>query len=94
MTATPSTKQATKPKLTVKQIIMQKLLAGEIISPLSALNDFGCLSLPQRISELRARGEPIQGRMATEPNGKRHNIYWIEPKDRERIYQETHFNLI
>ncbi|MDO4427129.1 MAG: helix-turn-helix domain-containing protein [Moraxella sp.] len=84
MTATP----ATKPKMAVKQIIMQKLLAGEILSPLTALQEFGCLSLPQRISELRARGEPIQGRMVTEPNGKRHNIYWIEAKDRENVYRE------
>lgn len=75
--------------MSYKKIIMQKLMAGETISPLSALKDFGCLSLSQRISELRQAGEPIQGRLVTNANGKHHNIYWIEAKDRERIYQES-----
>lgn len=70
-------------RMSYHQIIMQKLNAGETISPLSALNDFGCLSLPQRISELRQAGEPIKGRLVSLPNGKRHNIYWIEPQDRK-----------
>lgn len=73
----------TTAKPTVKQLIMQKLNAGETLSPLIALQEFGCLSLPQRISELRASGKPIKGRLVTTPNGKRHNIYWIEPKDRQ-----------
>lgn len=71
---------ASKP--TVKDMIMDRLLAGGTVSPLQALQEFGCLSLPQRISELRARGEPIKGRLVTTANGKRHNIYWIEPQDR------------
>lgn len=77
-TPTPATKG-----MSYHAIIMQKLNAGETISPLSALKDFGCLSLSQRISELRQSGIPIQGRMVTEPNGKRHNIYWLESKDRQ-----------
>lgn len=67
---------------------MERLLAGETLSPLTALNEFGCLSLPQRISELRAKGEPIQGRLIVKPNGKKYNIYWIESQDREKIYRE------
>ena len=69
--------------MSYKQIIMKKLHAGEIISPLTALKDFGCLSLAQRISELRAKGEPIKSELVKNSEGKKYSIYWLEPKDRK-----------
>lgn len=67
--------------------IIKKLVAGEQISPLTAFKEFGCLSLPQRISELRKMGYPIKGEMVKTANNKRHNIYWIEMSDRQAVKQ-------
>ena len=75
-------------KPTYKQIIISKLLSGEIISPLTTLKDFGCLSLAQRISELRQQGYPIQGKLVKIANGKKYNIYWLEKADIKRLKKE------
>lgn len=44
---------------TQKQMIRQWLEDGKTITPLTALKEFNCLSLAQRIKNLRDEGMPI-----------------------------------
>lgn len=69
---------------TYKAQILAHLTAGETLNDMKALNLFGCWSLSQRISEMRADGIPIMSKLVTAPSGKRHAIYWLEPQDYEQ----------
>ena len=68
---------------TYKAQILAHLTAGETLDDMKALKLFGCWSLSQRISEMRADGIPIISKMVTAHSGKRHAIYWLEPQDRK-----------
>lgn len=48
-----------KPTLTQKEQIKAHLLSGKTITPLEALRHYGCMSLAQRISELKVEGMEI-----------------------------------
>lgn len=48
-----------KTSLTQKEQIKAHLLSGRSITPLEALNQFGCMSLAQRIAELKGEGMEI-----------------------------------
>lgn len=61
-----------------KAQILDHLMTGQTLDDMKALNLFGCWSLSQRISEMRASGIPILSKMVTAPSGKRHAIYWLE----------------
>ena len=54
--------------------ILAHLLAGKSISPLEALEKFGCFRLGARILELKQQGHKIVTDMVTE-NGKRYASY-------------------
>lgn len=69
---------------THKAHILAHLTAGETLDDMKALNLFGCWSLSQRISEMKADGIPIMSKLITAPSGKRHAIYWLEPQDHEQ----------
>lgn len=45
--------------------ILAWLKAGKPITPLVALNEFGCNRLAARVADLRAAGHPVQSRMIT-----------------------------
>lgn len=66
---------------TYKHQILKLLITGNKLDDMKALELFGCWSLSQRISEMRADGYPIQSELITAPSGKRHAVYWIEPSD-------------
>lgn len=51
--------------------ILALLKRGRRITPLKALQLFGCLSLSQRCGELRRAGYPVQSQMIELANGKR-----------------------
>lgn len=51
--------------------IIEDLRRGEGVTPLTALERYGCLSLSQRISELRKRGFVFTEEWVGLPNGKR-----------------------
>lgn len=70
---------------TYKAQILAHLLAGETLDDMKALNLFGCWSLSQRISEMRADGIAVLSKMVTAPSGKRHAIYWLEKSDITRL---------
>lgn len=49
----------TEKKITQKDMIRAWLKSGKRLTPIIALNEFGCFSLAQRIMELRREGLPI-----------------------------------
>ena len=56
--------------------ILAWLEAGESITPLDALKQFDCLSLAQRIKNLRDYGWPIE-KILEQKNGKRYARYFM-----------------
>lgn len=63
-------------------IRLQRALAkGQLISPLGALEDFDCLSLSQRMGDLRRKhGWPILSKFVTNRRGKRFKVYWLDTR--------------
>jgi hypothetical protein len=57
--------------------ILKALLAGESITPLEALERFGCLRLGGRIFDLRQRGHVIDTEWEKDGHGKRWARYRI-----------------
>jgi hypothetical protein len=64
--------------MTQKQCILSDLLQGRKITPLDALNNYGCFRIGARINELRNQGYDI----VTEypKKGKRYAIYSLKEK--------------
>lgn len=58
-----------------KADIRAALLRGEVLSPLIALNKYRCLSLSQRVGELKDEGLKINSEKV---KGAPYHIYWIE----------------
>jgi hypothetical protein len=58
--------------------ILRALAKGERLTPLRALEQFGCLSLSQRVGELKREGWPIVSEMVDMPSGKRVAEYRYE----------------
>jgi hypothetical protein len=50
--------------------ILKALESGERLTPLIALESFGCLSLSQRVGELKRKGFPIASEKKKLANGK------------------------
>lgn len=61
--------------------ILTWLQQGNTLTPIEALNQFGCFRLASRINDLRQRGIDICKRMVKNPdNGKRYAEYYINPE--------------
>ena len=60
---------------TVAYRLLVALQAGARLTPLSALQEFNCLSLSQRIGELKKQGWPIVSEMIEVASGKRVACY-------------------
>lgn len=58
--------------------ILQHLKAGGKITPIEALDEYGCFRLGARIFDLKERGHPIQKRMVEVSEGKRVAEYWMD----------------
>lgn len=67
----------TKTSLSHKAQIKAALLAGETITPIDALNRFGCFRLGARIWDLRDEGMNIINEWRTLQNGKKVAAYRI-----------------
>ena len=79
-----------RPKSQNEQII-EYLLEGNEITPIDALNLFGCFRLGARIYDLREMGYPIEMKARTTcTNGvhKRFAVYYIEPIEIARLKSE------
>jgi hypothetical protein len=69
-----------------KAAILQALQDGQRLTPLNALIRFHCLSLSQRIGELRRDGHPIDSHMITLDAGKRvAEYFWIERRGQREL---------
>ena len=58
--------------------IREHLEAGNTITPIEALNKFGCLRLGARIHNLKAMGLAIHSRLVGD-NGKHYSEYSLPP---------------
>jgi hypothetical protein len=58
-------------KVTQKDMIRSWLKAGKRLTPMVALNEFGCFSLAQRIKELRREGLHICTTFKKDQNTKK-----------------------
>lgn len=63
---------------TQTESILSDLEQGKRITPLDALEDYGCFRLGARIFNLRKDGHPIARDMIKLPNGKRVAEYYME----------------
>jgi len=61
-------------KRSQNDMILDYLKSGKSITPLEALDKFGCMRLGARISDLRKRGHPIRSDNVVK-NGKRYAKY-------------------
>lgn len=56
-------------------MVLEYLKSGKTLTPLDALNSFGCFRLSARIYELKDKGWPIQCERKELDNGKRVGHY-------------------
>ena len=61
--------------------LLKYLRAGGSLTPLQALDQFGCLALSQRMGELRREGWPIVSEPIRLSNGKRVAQYRLTEVD-------------
>ncbi len=64
-------------KATQYERILQDLKKGAKLTPLSALNRFGCLRLGAHIHKMRKNGIKISRELVNVGNGKHVARYWI-----------------
>lgn len=57
--------------------ILQYMLEGHSITPLEALNTFGCGRLAARVAEIKAKGYLVYSEFITTPSGKRVKQYYL-----------------
>lgn len=62
---------------TVSWDILNAMQNGTRLTPLAALQQFNCMSLSQRVGELKRSGWPILSRTISLPSGKRVSEYWM-----------------
>ena len=57
--------------------ILEYMLAGNAITPLEALNLFGCFRLPARIADIKARGYLVYSEFVTTDTQKKVKRYHL-----------------
>lgn len=57
--------------------ILEHMLAGNSITPLEALNKFGCLRLGARIADIKARGYLVYSEFVTTASEKKVKRYYM-----------------
>ena len=66
-----------------KAKILKHLEDGHSITPMEALNSFGCFRLSAVIFDLKQEGHDIKTKMVDNPNGKKFAQYSLLSKDGE-----------
>jgi len=61
--------------------ILEHLQSGKTITPLEALNSFGCFRLASRICDLKKQGHIIEKTNIISKNNKRFAVYKLGTKD-------------
>lgn len=57
--------------------ILEYMLSGKSITPLEALNKFGCLRLGARIADIKAKGYLVYSEFVTTPTEKKVKRYYL-----------------
>lgn len=57
--------------------ILEYMLSGKSITPLEALNKFGCLRLGARIADIKAKGYLVYSEFVTTPTEKKVKQYYL-----------------
>ena len=57
--------------------ILEYMLSGKSITPLEALNLFGCLRLGARIADIKARGYLVYSEFVSTPTEKKVKRYYL-----------------
>lgn len=57
--------------------ILEWMLSGKSITPLEALNQFGCLRLGARIADIKARGYLVYSEFVSTPTEKKVKRYYL-----------------
>ena len=57
--------------------ILEYMLSGESITPLEALNLFGCLRLGARIADIKAKGYLVYSEFVDTPTQKKVKRYYL-----------------
>lgn len=76
--AEPTTHPEPKSGKSQNAEILRWLRRGQGLTPLEALQQFGCSRLAARIADLKEAGHPIVSELITLPNGKRVARYTLE----------------
>lgn len=58
--------------MTQTELILADLKRGRKISPIDALEDYGCFRLGARIWELKRDGHPIKTELVSDPKSGKH----------------------
>ena len=64
--------------MTQEQQILQHLMKGKSITPLTALQEYNCFRLSSRIFSLKQQGHPIETEIVTTSTGKRIARYTLK----------------
>lgn len=78
-----------------EDLILDYLRSGKSLTPITALNLFGCFRLGARCFDLRAKGHNIQSELIKGENGKHFARYWLsdEPLPDEHSAMVAESNL-
>ena len=67
----------TKTSRSQTDLILEWMLAGHTITPLEALQKFGCSRLASRVSDIKARGYLVYSEFVTTPSEKKVKQYHL-----------------
>ncbi len=71
-----------------KKMILSYLQSGKKLTPDIAKRKFGCMSLSQRVGELKKAGHPIRSKMIQVAPRTRVSRYSLNPDDYTLTFQE------
>ena len=72
-----------------EQQVLRRLLAGESLTALEALQRFGVFRLAARVFRLRQKGFPVLTHMAEMAGGKRVAVYAMAPEWLKKLREDA-----
>ena len=64
-----------------REVLLDALQRGELLTTLDALQRYGVMALSQRMTELQRAGYPVKSEMIELDNGKHvAQYFWVAPK--------------
>lgn len=67
------------------QLILNALMRGEEVTPLAALQRFGCARLASRINDIKKLGYNVVTEIVKGANGQRYASYRLAHREKEQI---------